>query len=242
MAPLPPAAAHAFVADLDAPVLGAADHHHLARALRLRDGQAVTVADGGGRWRLCTWRDGGALEPAGPVEEERPSRPPVTVAFALTKGERPEWVVQKLTEIGVDTIAAFRADRSVVRWDDDRARDHAERWRKVAREAAMQSRRARLPEVAEVTSFADVVRSVGVAGAMAAPGGGPPSLARPALLVGPEGGWAPGELACGLPVVGLGPTVLRSETAALSAAVVLCALREGTFGEVPPARAQGHIS
>lgn len=239
MALLPRAAAHVFVADPEDPVLAPDDRHHLTRVLRLRDGEAVTVADGRGRWRECVWRDG-ALEATGPLRDDEAADPPVTVAFALTKGERPEWVVQKLTEVGVDAILPFRAARSVVRWDEGKAAAAADRWRRVAREAAMQSRRARLPYVAEVTDFAGAVSALATGGALAAPGGEPPDLVRPALLVGPEGGWAPDELACGLPVVGLGPTVLRAETAALAAAVVLCALRAGVVWPTRRARDEGH--
>lgn len=226
---LPRAAAHAFVADLAAPELDDADRRHLERALRLRPGQAVTVSDGAGRWRMCVWRPGGVLEAAGPVVDEGRQEPTVTVAFALTKGDRPEWVVQKLTEVGVDVIIAFEAARSVVRWDESKAAAHVGRWRRVAREAAMQSRRARLPHVAPVVRFADVVGDVGDQAVLAVPGGDAPSLAHPALLVGPEGGWADEEAACGLPTVGLGPTVLRAETAAVAGAVLLCALRAGTI-------------
>ncbi|MGH9281897.1 MAG: RsmE family RNA methyltransferase, partial [Acidimicrobiales bacterium] len=118
---LPRAAAHAFVADLDAPALDEDDHRHLERVLRLRPGQAVTVSDGDGRWRSCVWRPGGDLEPAGQVEVEPAPAPPVTVGFALTRGDRPEWVVQKLTEVGVDVIVPIRAARSVVRWDEAKA-------------------------------------------------------------------------------------------------------------------------
>ena len=224
----PGAAAHAFVADLAQPELADGDRRHLERVLRLRPGQPVTVSDGDGGWRSCRWRAGGDLEPAGPVEHEPRPVPPVTVGFALTKGDRPEWVVQKLTEVGVDVIVAFRAIRTVVRWDEAKAADHVGRWRRVAREAAMQSRRVRLPQVAEVASFADLVRALGSAGSLAVPGGAAPSLDRPALLVGPEGGWDPAERAAGLPEVGLGPTVLRAETAAVAAGVLLCGLRSGT--------------
>lgn len=240
MASLPRAAAHAFVADVGAPELDPGDRHHLARVLRLADGQAVTVADGRGRWRPCTWRGERALEPAGDVVSEPAPEPAVTVAFALTKGERPEWVVQKLTEVGVDAIVAFRAARSVVRWDEAKASAAVERWRRVAREAAMQCRRVRLPEVAGVAGFAEVADRFGSTGALAAPGGGPPGLERPVVLVGPEGGWAPEELACGLPTVGLGPTVLRAETAAVAGAVLLCALREGVVCRPRPSRDEGH--
>ncbi len=232
-APLPPAAAHAFVDDLDAPAVAEGDRRHLEKVLRLRPGQAVTVSDGAGGWRLCSWRAGGSLEPDGPVEMEPAPAPPVTVGFALTKGERPEWVVQKLTEVGVDVIVGFRAARSVVRWDDDKAAGQVERWRRVAREAAMQSRRAWLPEVRPVTTFEELVAGVvaegGGGATLAVAGGGAPSLSRPVVLVGPEGGWDPSELSCGLPSCGLGPTTLRAETAAVAAGVLLCALRAGTI-------------
>ena len=230
------AAAHAFVDDLSAPVLDPGDRRHLERVLRLRPGQVVTVTDGAGRWRPCLWRPGGDLEAAGPeVVEERP-RPEVTVGFALTKGDRPEWVVQKLTEVGVDHIVPFRAARSVVRWDEAKAADQVERWRRVAREAAMQSRRSRLPRIAPVAGFADVVAALSQSAALAIAGGGPATLDRPTLLVGPEGGWTDEEAGCGLPGVGLGPTVLRAETAAMAAAVVLCGLRAGTIRGAGPER------
>jgi 16S rRNA (uracil1498-N3)-methyltransferase len=224
--------AHVFVADLDAPELDEPDRHHLSRALRLRPGEEVTVSDGTGRWRSCryvTRRLGGdrqsvALEPEGPVIYEEPPLPAVAVGFVVTKGSRPEWVVQKLTEVGVDRIVPLSSSRSVVRWDTPRADRNVERLRRVAREAAMQSRRNRLPEVTDVLRFAEVA----VAGAaLAEPGGAAPSLERPFVLVGPEGGWDRAEMACGLPLVGLGPTLLRAETAAVSAGVLLCALRAG---------------
>ena len=219
-------AAHAFVADVADPVLDETDRHHLERVLRLRPGEVVTVADGAGRWRRCTWEPGGGLDPAGEVVAEGPPHPPVTVGFALVKGDH-DWVVQKLTEAGVDRIAPFLAARSVVRWDGEKAARNAHRWRRVAREAAMQSRRAWLPVVEDVVPFAQAVAARAEEVALAEPGGAPVSLGRPAVLVGPEGGWAPAELGTGLPTVGLGPTVLRTETAALVTAALLCALRAG---------------
>lgn len=234
---MPTAAAHAFVPDVAVPILDDEDRHHLERVLRVQPGQTVTVSDGAGRWRLCTWRAGSGLETAGDETREADPDPPVTVAFALTKGERPEWVVQKLTEVGVDRIVPFRAARSVVRWDTAKAATQVERWRRVARQAAMQSRRVRLPEVAAVGDFAGVVRALAEHGALAAPGGAPPTLALPTVLVGPEGGWADEELGCGLPTMGLGPTVLRAETAAIAAGVLLCGLRSGTIR--PSGRSDG---
>jgi 16S rRNA (uracil1498-N3)-methyltransferase len=222
-----PAAAHAFVTDLSAPVLTDEDDHHLFRVLRLRPGELVTVADGAGRWRRCVVRDGRrGLEPETEIVCDQAPSPPVTIAFAVPKAERPEWIVQKLTEVGVDRIVPMTTAHTVVRWEGDRAARAVERLRDVARAAAMQARRSWLPEVADVTGFADALADVGAAGALAQAGGDALGMARPAVLVGPEGGWSAEELAAAPATVGLGPTVLRAETAALAAAVRLCALRD----------------
>ena len=226
------AAAHVFVADVDAPVLDDDDLHHLARVLRLRAGEVVTASDGAGRWRACEFADGAALTVAGEVVCTLPPAPAITVGFALTKGERPEWTVQKLTEVGVDRIVPVATVRSVVRLAGGRAEAQHRRWQKVAREAAMQSRRVWLPVVEPVTPFATALAGSGAQAALAEPGGEPPTLDRPAVLVGPEGGWAEEELtaadAAGAARVGLGPTVLRAETAALAVGVLLGGLRTGT--------------
>jgi len=230
----PPAAgasgskAHVFVADLSLPVLDPGDRHHVERVLRLRAGEVVTASDGAGRWVACRFaggRDGPGLEVDGEVMAEPPAEPSITVAFAPTKGDRPEWAVQKLTELGVDRIVPLLAARSVVRWTADRAAGPVERLRRVAREAAMQSRRAWLPEIEQPTTFPEAAGRAGAA--LAVPGGDPPSLERTVVLVGPEGGWDADELGLGLPTVGLGPNVLRTETAAVAAATLLAALRSG---------------
>jgi len=220
------AAAHAFVVDLDAPVLSSDDRHHIERVLRLRAGETITVSDGAGRWRVC--RYAADLEPVSDiVVDERPS-PPVTIAVALTKGERLDWAVQKLTELGVDLIVPFSAARSVVRWEGDRAGHHVGRLRRISRQAAMQSRRTWLPEVDDLRTFADVAAMPGAA--LAEPGGDPPSLERPVVLVGPEGGWGSEEAAGDLPRVALAEFVLRAETAAVAAGTLICALRAGLLG------------
>ena len=218
--------AHVFVDDLDAPALGPGDRHHLERVLRLRSGDPVSASDGAGGWRLCSLVSGDrGLEGAGVVRQDERPAPPVTVAFALTKGDKPEWAVQKLTEVGVDRIVPVAAARSVVRWTPERAAVQVERLRRVARESAMQCRRTWLPEVDELAGFAAVAARPGAS--LAAVGGRPPTLAFPVVLVGPEGGWADEELAVGLPRVALGPHVLRAETAAVLAGGLLCALRSG---------------
>jgi 16S rRNA (uracil1498-N3)-methyltransferase len=212
-----------FVPDVEDPVLSDDDRHHLERVLRVRSSDAIVVCDGRGRWRSC--RFGATLDPVGSAVDEPKPSPRLGVAFALTKGRRPELAVQKLTESGVDLIQPFVAERSVVRWDEARSARHHDRLVRVAREASMQCRRPFLPEVAPVVTFDAVATWPGVA--LADPTGRPPTLDHPAVLVGPEGGWSAAELERGLPRVALGPTVLRAETAAIAAGVVLAALREG---------------
>jgi 16S rRNA (uracil1498-N3)-methyltransferase len=226
-------AAHVVVADIDAPVLDAADAHHLSAVLRLRPGEAVGVTDGVGGWRPCRLGTGATLDPDGEVARVDRSGPPLTIAFAPVKGGRPEWAVQKLTEVGVDRIVLMQTDRGVVRWGHDRAGSHLDRLRKVARQAVMQSRGLWLPEVAGLVPFSSLATGEGVA--RAAVGGSPPSLERTTVLVGPEGGWSPAEEAGAVATVALGSEVLRSETAAVAAGVLLAALRSGLV--VPAAEA-----
>ena len=215
------AAAHVFVADLALPLLEAHDAVHLARVLRLRSGEHVTVADGRGNWRLTVVPAGfpdAPLEPIAEVVHQAAPLPALTVACALTKGDKPELVVQKLTELGIDRIAFFAAEHSVVRWDDEKRRRNVVRLAVVAREAAMQCRRAHLPQI-DIVTFTEAASSAGVA--LADRGGEPCSLRYPTVLVGPEGGWSSAERDVGLPVVGFGGHVLRAETAAIAAAVLL---------------------
>jgi 16S rRNA (uracil1498-N3)-methyltransferase len=214
---------HVFADDLDHLELTEPDRHHLERVLRLRAGDALTVSDGAGSWRAC--RFGVELEPVGAVQHVVAPAPPITIGFALVKGERPELIVQKLTELGVDRIVPFVAERSVVRWDPDRAGRHVERLRRVSREAAMQSRRCWLPEVSATLDFDGAVRAGPSPVALAERGGDPPSLAVTTVLVGPEGGWTGNERALVTGRVALGAHVLRVETAAIAGATVLAALR-----------------
>lgn len=221
----PDGAAHLFVADLEAPQLDEDDRHHVMTVLRLRSGEPLTVSDGDGRWRACRFATGGDIEPAGEIVEVEAPRPPLSVGIALTKGNRPELAVQKLTELGIERILPFVGARSVVRWEGPRAQRHLQRLRRVAREAAMQSGRVRLPVVEDVTDFADVAGRPGAA--LTQMGGEAPTLAHTSLLVGPEGGWADEELALGLAQVSLGPLVLRAETAAITIASLIVGLRLG---------------
>jgi 16S rRNA (uracil1498-N3)-methyltransferase len=227
------ARAHVFVEDLASPVLDAGEHHHLARVLRLPAGTDLTMSDGHGRWRPGRLTAEPPLTIAGEVKTDPRPDPAITVAFALVKGERPELVVQKLTELGVDRMVPFTAARSVVRWEAAKAARQTERLTQIARQAAMQCRRTWLPSVAPVADFAAVAALDGAC--LADLDGVPPSLDRPVVLVGPEGGWAEEERSVGIPRVRLGGHVLRAETAAITAGAVLAALREQLVAEDNPA-------
>lgn len=217
------ASAHVFADDLDEPALTAVDVAHLEKSLRLRDGEEVTVSDGSGAWRRFLYRRG-TLEPAGPIRREVLAGVGVRVAFALTGSSAAREVAQRLTEVGVDALVPMVTGRSVQSWPVDRARRLVDALRRVVREAAMQARRVTVPEIAEVAPFDVVVERWGDGALLAVPGATPlpPEIAdRTTILVGPEGGWSDSELACGLPPVGLGPAVLRSETAAVVAGALL---------------------
>jgi 16S rRNA (uracil1498-N3)-methyltransferase len=194
--------------------------------LRLRDGASVSATDGRGGLVICTFSASTrSLAAAGPLSVSAQPAPAVTVAFAPVKGDRPEWAVQKLTELGVDHIVLMGTERSVVRWEGARAAAHVARLERVAREALMQSRGTWLPSIS-LTGFTDLSSAAGVC--VAAPGASVgPSLSYPTVLIGPEGGFSPAEMSRGLPTVSLARTVLRAETAAVAAGVLLTALRAG---------------
>jgi 16S rRNA (uracil1498-N3)-methyltransferase len=171
------AAAFVFVEDLSEPLLSCDDAHHLRRALRLRDGETVVAADGRGSYRECVLRSSSRqasserrgrpgesqssrsepaevyLEASAPIETEQRPAPPVAIGFALAKGLRPEWAVQKLTELGVDAILPLLSARTVVRPDDAGRVVRTARLVRVAREAAMQARQLFLPVIGEVTEL-----------------------------------------------------------------------------------------
>ncbi len=231
------AAAHVFVTTLaDELTVDGADGHHLARARRLRPGEGVTAADGDGAWRAYTVsaadRDGLRLTGAGPIVREPQLTPRLVVAFALTRNEKPEVVVQKVTELGADAVAPVLSCRSVRRAvDPSRTSRMTDRLRRVAREAAMQCRRARLPEVSEPVPLSSLAGRPGLVVA-ARDGAAPTDLPVPAggewvLIVGPEGGLDPAELEVleHPPGLAVGPHVLRAETAAIAGAAALVVRR-----------------
>lgn len=228
------AVAHTFADDLGEVIeIGGDDGHHLQRVRRLRVGERVTVADGAGRWRLYDIDEvrAGALQlrAAGGLTVEPELDPSVALALALTKAGALDTVVARCTELGVSRVTPVRTERCVVRWDASQSERAVRRLRATARTAAAQSRRARLPEIASPIDLADLAGRAGVV--VAERGGARWDALEPAparadtwtVVVGPEGGFAPAEreLLGDMPHLGLGPHVLRAETAPIAAVAIL---------------------
>lgn len=216
-------AAHVFVDDIRAPQLSDDDLHHLSRVLRVRESDEVSVSDGDGSWLIASLSKQGELRPLSEVSFDDPPKWRVGVGFVPIKGEKPELAAQKLTEVGVDDIVIVASSRhQVVRWGADRRERHVERLLKVVREAAMQSRRSRVP----VVSVVDSPSSLTMEGlAVAEPGGDPVDERDRFLVVGPEGGFSAEEVSGFARKVSLGDFVLRAETAAIVAGVLLTGIR-----------------
>ena len=212
--------AHVFVPVIETPELSADDRHHLERVLRLRDDEVVTCSDGNGAWRECRWEKN-TLIADGEVQHEVAPTPTLTVGIVPVKGDRTDLVVEKLVEIGVDQIMVLApVERSVVRWTNDKIPKVLERYQRIIRAASMQSRRVFLPQLIGPVSFADALAE---GAAIAEPGGTASPSDVTTLLIGPEGGFAPSEVALAARRFDLGPAVLRAETAAMVGAARMVA-------------------
>lgn len=217
-------AAHVFVHDLSNPHLSEEDRHHILRVLRVESHQTVSVSDGQGSWSMATLPSDGELELIGERTTTLAPTRLLTVAFAPTKGDKPDDVVRKLTEIGIDRIVPIAdTKRGVVRWDTSKATKHVERLRRIAREAAMQSRRLWLPEITLPCVLVEVLSRYSAV--LADPDGAPIGPTHSCIAIGPEGGFSPEELELGSQHVSLGQGVLRGETAAIVAGALMAAQR-----------------
>ncbi len=214
---------------------------HLTNVLRARVGQEFDIATGAGvrRGTIAAIERGRVEFTLGEaVAGPRPAE--VTLLIAIFKFDRMEWAIEKCTELGVARIIPFvahRTDRHLA----TSAVKRVERWRRIARQAAEQSRRETAPEVADVIEFAaalkneDRVRIVlAESGERVALGEAIRNVASESgvtLAVGPEGGWTESELRsfaqAGWMAASLGNTILRAETAAMAAMAVMMAERQG---------------
>ncbi len=217
------------------------EHHYLTRVRRLGAGDEVVVADGAGREATArveaTDKSGATLDVGAP--ELSRAAPPIrlSVAIAPVKGDRTEWAIQKLVELGVGGVYPMETARSVVVLRGRRASARIERYRSIAAEAARQSENPIVPQIAELEPLPACVDALAGAELKLAFWEG--AQGRPlrdhlsdgsrwshvALLIGPEGGLADSEIAraeeAGFSAVGLGPRILRAETAAVAAAAVV---------------------
>ncbi|OBI80271.1 16S rRNA (uracil(1498)-N(3))-methyltransferase [Mycobacterium sp. E740] len=210
---------------------------HAANVRRIRVGERLDVSDGAGELAHCVVDEAGKGRLTARVLERRfvpPPSPTVTVVQALPKSDRAELAIELATEAGADAFVAWQASRCVARWESAAKVDKGlRRWSAVARSAARQSRRPRIPEVSGPVSTAQLVGGLGGALVLVLHESASRHLADVpvaaadslVLVVGPEGGIADDEVAAlcdaGATAVRLGPTVLRTSTAA---AVALGAL------------------
>jgi 16S rRNA (uracil1498-N3)-methyltransferase len=233
--------------------LDPAEAHHARDVLRLTDGAAVEVFDDAGAVGRGVLILEGAeafvrVEPDG-LAPRQPAGVALVVAAAVPKGDRADWMVEKLSELGVAEFVPLAAARSVVLPEGRGKRD---RWLRIATEAAKQSRRAGIMRIAELTRLEDAIARAADAGAAwflstEDPRATPvadafrelPSGRRLTAFVGPEGGWTGPErarfAAAGASPVRLTPTVLRVETAAVTAAAVVACLGAGASLDAPAA-------
>nr|WP_241265784.1 16S rRNA (uracil(1498)-N(3))-methyltransferase [Streptomyces boncukensis] len=224
----------------DTLVLDGPEGRHAVSVRRLRPGEEVVVTDGAGAGvagTVAAVSGKDRLEVAvDRVHREPAPHPRITVVQALPKGDRGELAVETMTETGVDAVVPWTAARCVTRWKGERGAKALAKWRATAREAGKQSRRLRFPDIAEPAGTKEVAGLLAGAAfaAVLHEAGGAPLAGAPlppdgdlVLVVGPEGGVAPDELAAfaeaGAAPYRLGPTVLRTSTAGTAAAAVLLA-------------------
>lgn len=219
-------------------VLDGPEGRHAVSVKRLRAGEGVVLTDGAGRWAegevdAAEGKDR-LIVRLGEVVEEPEELPRLTVVQALPKGDRGEVAVETMTEVGVDVVVPWAAARCITQWKGERGLKSLGKWRATAREAGKQSRRVRFPRVADaVTSrqvasllaeaeFAAVLHESGTEPLATA---GLPASGDIVLVVGPEGGVSPEELAlfeaAGARACRLGRSVLRTSTAGTAAAALL---------------------
>ncbi|MFI9749803.1 16S rRNA (uracil(1498)-N(3))-methyltransferase [Streptomyces collinus] len=221
-------------------VLDGPEGRHAVSVKRMRAGEDVVLTDGAGRWADCVVLDTEGKDrlilQLDSVSEEPAEEPRVTVVQALPKGDRGELAVETMTEVGVDAIVPWAAARCITQWKGDRGVKALGKWRATAREAGKQSRRVRFPEVAEAATtkqVAALLAGADFAAVLHESGDAPlataelPATGEIVLVVGPEGGVAPEELAlfeeAGAQAYRLGRSVLRTSTAGTAAAAVLLA-------------------
>jgi len=225
---------------------------HLAKVLRARSGDELILFNGDGRefnGAIEAVRGSRVSASVGDGRQlDRESPLAITLVQCVPRGDRMDFVVQKATELGVSRIVPVLSQRSVVRLDKDQAESKAVHWRAVAVSACEQCGRNRLPiiETARplLNYLGESARNTGprwvfepesgpdMGTSAPGPGGSDEATIAAEIAIGPEGGFASDELeafrVAGFSQVGLGPRVLRTETAAIAAVVWL----QSRFGDM----------
>jgi len=200
---------------------------HAATVKRMREGEVIHLCDGQGTRAIASvvkvHKNSLDLSIDQFTFEEAPE-PRFVVVQALAKGERAELAVEMLTEVGADAIIPWRAEHSIGKWDS--VEKGLEKWRRTSRESAKQSRRAWIPEISNLKSTAEVCEMMSQAQSVfVLHESADQALAACAIreqgtimiVVGPEGGISPDELAAfsaaGARVVHMGASVMRTSTA-----------------------------
>lgn len=221
-------------------VLPDAAAHHVARVLRLRTGDLVTLFDGSGGEYAASIHEVSKKEVMVDVgkfsdmERESPLR--ITLAQGLSVGDKMDDTLQKAVQLGIAAFAPLETQKSIVRLTDERAQKRFQHWQHVAISACEQSGRNRLPDVQEVKSFKEFIASADTNATrlLLSPRGETSlnQLNKPEgeiiLLCGPEAGFSDDEeshaISSGFTAVRLGPRILRTETAAVAALAAMNAL------------------
>lgn len=208
------------------------EHHYVSRVRRARAGDAIELVDGAGQRAhgvIEKIADGETVVRVDAVEAIRDLPPRVRVLVPPIKGDRMDTCIEKLVEAGVDEIVVWPAARAVVRLEGARLASRIEHYQALAQAAARQSGRATVPTVSAASSLADALAQL-PAGARvvldpSAERGAWPAADDLTLISGPEGGLAPAEhdalAAAGFTSIGLGPRVLRAETAPVIAVALV---------------------
>jgi 16S rRNA (uracil1498-N3)-methyltransferase len=215
------------------------DRHHIVKVMRMAVGDEIICVERDGKQAVCKLAeitDESVVAEVVQWKNENPELPiSVTIASGLPKGDKLEWIIQKGTELGAREFVPFSATRSVVKWDEKKAAKKIDRWQKIAKEAAEQSHRTIIPEVkapmsmkqllaiskeydyrlaafeeesraGEASAFSSVLKQMKQGESLL-------------LVFGPEGGLADEEVQQltnnGFTICGLGPRILRTETAPL---------------------------